>query len=97
MVQQLNQNPLLVAQATEALAPLRQEGAMGETLLETMQVYLEQNQNVTQTARALHIHRQSLLYRLEKVEERLGISLHRHTDLFLLELYLRMEGRGLFF
>ena len=97
MVQQLNQNPLLVAQAKEALAPLRQEGAMGETLLETMQVYLEQNQNVTQTARALHIHRQSLLYRLEKVEERLGISLHRHTDLFLLELYLRMEGRGLFF
>ena len=43
-----------------------------------------------QTARSLHIHRQSLSYRLEKIEQLTGMSLGSHEDLFLLEVYSRI-------
>jgi purine catabolism regulator len=42
------------------------------------------------TARKLNIHRQSLLYRLEKIEALTEMSLDDHQDLFLLEVSTRM-------
>lgn len=64
--------------------------AAGINLIETLKVYIENNYNVSQTARDLHIHRQSLLYRMKKIEDLTGMSLCDHDDLFTFEIYLRL-------
>lgn len=59
-------------------------------LMGTLMEYIKCNYNASQTARNLHIHRQSLLYRFEKIEELTELSLNRHQDLFLLEVCARI-------
>ena len=59
-------------------------------LMGTLMEYIKCNYNTSQTARNLHIHRQSLLYRFEKIEELTELSLNRHQDLFLLEVCARL-------
>lgn len=56
----------------------------------TCRVYLQYNSNVSQAASALHLHRQSLLYRLKKIEMLTALSLGDADDLFLLNLCLRL-------
>lgn len=58
----------------------------GTDLIETLRIYCESNYNISESARALHLHRQSLLYRLEKIENLCHLSLKKHEDLFVLEL-----------
>jgi purine catabolism regulator len=60
----------------ETLGPLlngdtRHDG----TLIETLENYFRCNGNLSETARAMHLHRNSLLYRLERIEVLLGRSL----------------------
>lgn len=59
-------------------------------LMQTVTEYIKCNYNTSLTARNLHIHRQSLLYRLERIEELTGLSLTDHKDLYLLETYARI-------
>lgn len=58
-------------------------------LIKTLKIYLD-SRNVSEAARSLHLHRQSLLYRLNKIEELSGLSLKNADDLFLLELCIRL-------
>jgi putative transposase len=51
------------------LDPLREEGAFGEVLVDTLRVYLGHGLNVTETAKALVTHPNTLRYRLRRVEE----------------------------
>ena len=62
----------------------------GLDLLHTLAVYLKKHSNVSQTARELSLHRQSLLYRLKKIETLTGRSLNDADDLFLLQLCLQL-------
>ncbi|MBR7150621.1 MAG: helix-turn-helix domain-containing protein, partial [Oscillospiraceae bacterium] len=64
----------------------------GIDLLGTLQTYIDCNYNISLTARNLYIHRQSLLYRLGKIEELTGMSLHDHKHLFLLEIYSHIHS-----
>ncbi|GGC99570.1 transcriptional regulator [Thalassobacillus devorans] len=59
-------------------------------LIHTFIVYNKYNSNVSQTARALNLHRQSLLHRLRNIEHLTGLSLVDSDDLFLLELSVRL-------
>ncbi|CAM3983698.1 PucR family transcriptional regulator [Alkalicoccus chagannorensis] len=59
-------------------------------LMETFMTYNKYNGNVSQTARALHLHRQSLLYRLRNIESLTKLSLVDADDVFLLELSIRL-------
>ncbi len=58
-------------------------------LIGTFQTYNQYNGNVSKTARALNLHRQSLLYRLRKIESLTGLSLIDPDDLFLLDLSIK--------
>lgn len=62
----------------------------GLDLINTFKSYMENNGNVSQTARSLHLHRQSLLYRLKRIEEITQMSLENADDIFLLELCMRL-------
>nr|WP_281419503.1 helix-turn-helix domain-containing protein [Bacillus alkalicola] len=53
-------------------------------------IYNKYKGNVSQTARALNLHRQSLLHRLRNIESLTQLSLVDSDDLFLLELSVRL-------
>src|SRR5699024_7697775 len=53
-------------------------------LIHTFTAYDNQNGNVSQAARVLNLHRQSLLYRLRKIESLTHLSLDNPVDVFLL-------------
>ena len=61
----------------------------------TLKSYNQYQGNVSQTARALNLHRQSLLYRLRKIESLTGLSLIDPDDLFLLDLSLKTWEIGI--
>lgn len=64
-------------------------------LLDTLECYCKTNYNISETARLMHLHRQSLLYRMNLIESLCSLSLKNHNDLFVLEiciLILRMGG-----
>jgi DNA-binding PucR family transcriptional regulator len=59
-------------------------------LLMTLFVYLEQNQNTKKAADALHIHTNTLNYRLKRIEEILAIDLTDGKQLFNIHLALNI-------
>lgn len=65
-------------------------------LTHTLKVHIRNRYIVTHTARELNLHRQSLLYRLEKVEALTGLSLSDPDDLFLLDLSIKLWSTGKF-
>jgi purine catabolism regulator len=64
-------------------------------LIGTFSAYNQCHGNVSQTARSLNLHRQSLLYRLRKIESLTGLSLIDPDDLFLLDLSIKTWKMGL--
>nr|MBQ4453430.1 helix-turn-helix domain-containing protein [Clostridia bacterium] len=66
----------------------RRGGSM--ELMKTLETLIRTNSNVSETARQLCIHRQSLLARMQKIEDMTGLSLKDHDDLFVLEVYSRL-------
>lgn len=64
-------------------------------LIGTFITYNRNHGNVSQTARDLNLHRQSLLYRLRKIESLTGLSLIDPDDLFLLDLCIKIWKIGL--
>lgn len=81
----------IAAMARETLGGLREyDAGSGINLMGTLAKFIDCNYNVSLTARELHIHRQSLLYRLEKIETLTEMSLSSHKDLFLLEVFSRI-------
>ena len=60
----------------ETLGPLlNQDTRHDGTLIETLEGFFRCNSNLSETARTMHLHRNSLLYRLGRIEEILGKSL----------------------
>lgn len=59
-------------------------------LIEVFKVYVKNSGNISETARQLYLHRQSLLYRLKKIEELCDISLSNHEEVFFLEICTRL-------
>jgi len=65
-------------------------------LIDTFIVYDNQNGNVSQAARVLNMHRQSLLYRLRKIETLTNLSLDNPDDIFLLSISIKVWLTGMF-
>ncbi|MBD8004094.1 PucR family transcriptional regulator [Bacillus norwichensis] len=59
-------------------------------LINTFIVYNENASNVSQAARVLNLHRQSLLYRLRKIESLTNLSLTNPDDVFLLDFSIKI-------
>lgn len=59
-------------------------------LIHTLTCFINCNRNVSQTARALSLQRQSLLYRIQKIETLTKRSLSNPDDLFVLQLCLKV-------
>lgn len=64
-------------------------------LIDTFIAYQNQNGNVSQAARVLNLHRQSLLYRLKKIESLTNLSLDDPDDVFLLNISIKVWLTGM--
>ncbi len=73
------------------LAPLKGDKRTGEALVETLGAYFACNGNLSRAAEQLHLHRNSLLYRLHRIRELLGHDLE-DPDLRL-ALQLALKGQ----
>lgn len=72
------------------LAPLLNESGKKSDLLDTLNAYLNHQLNLAETSRFLFIHRNTLLYRLEKIEGLLGYALNTPQRILPLQLALKL-------
>ncbi|MDF2152918.1 sugar diacid recognition domain-containing protein [Vibrio sp. CAU 1672] len=59
------------------------------TLMRTLKAFFAQNCDLHQTAQSLHIHRNTLRYRLDKINQETSLNINNIDDLF--HLYLAMQ------
>ena len=57
----------------------------------TLECYFRHSRNITDTASELHLHRNSVVYHLNKIQELLGFSFSDSRETLLLELSLRLN------
>jgi purine catabolism regulator len=94
LLMQIEHNPELTNFQEETIGPLlNHEG--GADLIHTLEAYFENKGNLSQTAESLYIHRNTLLYRMERIQEILKLDLDRSTARLAVQLALhihRMTG-----
>ena len=73
------------------LEPLAALGRIGAELEDTLRVWFEQDMRIEETAKALHVHPNTLRHRMRRFEEATGASLRRPAD--LIELWWALERR----
>ena len=61
---------------------------LDEETLTTVNMFLDNNLNVSETARKLFVHRNTLLYRLEKLEKSTGLDIRVFDDALTLKIAL---------
>ena len=87
---QLEGNPELEAFCREALGALLQYEGGGD-LLETLEAYCERLGNLSQTAEKLFIHRNSLLYRMERISQIAGLDMTNPDTRLAVHLALKVR------
>jgi purine catabolism regulator len=76
----------------ETLGPLLDHDARNDgPLIETLEGFFRCNGNLSETARTMHLHRNSLLYRLGRIEELLGRSLEDPELRLSLQIALKIR------
>ncbi|WP_121660874.1 PucR family transcriptional regulator [Metabacillus litoralis] len=63
-----------------------------QVLLHTLSVYLETHCQLSETAKRLYVHRNTVIYRLEKCEEMIGRSLKEPDETLRLRLAFRIKA-----
>jgi purine catabolism regulator len=71
------------------LGPLTADPRSGDTLIETLDAFFACNGNLSEAARRLHLHRNSLIYRLGRARELLGQDLEDPETRLALQLALK--------
>jgi len=79
--------------AARYLEPLEGLGRLGAELETTLRAWFDQEMRVEETARALHVHPNTLRHRLRRFEEATGATLRDPRD--LVELWWALEHRRL--
>jgi purine catabolism regulator len=87
---QLERHPDLLMFKNEILAPLIAYEGGGE-LIRTLEVFFEHNGVLSQAAEALFIHRNTLIYRMERIEEITGLDLNDTETRLAVQLALRIH------
>lgn len=76
----------------ETLGPLLESDSRSNSaLIETLESFFRCNGNLSETARTMHLHRNSLLYRLGRIEELLGRSLEDPELRLSLQIALKIR------
>ena len=65
-----------------------------EEMLLTIQMFFEKDLNLSDTARQLYIHRNTLVYRLDKIQRQTGLDLRKFDDAVTFKLLLLLGKSG---
>ncbi|MDO5014433.1 MAG: helix-turn-helix domain-containing protein [Clostridia bacterium] len=65
--------------------------SMDHETLETIQKFFENNLNVSETSRKLYVHRNTLVYRLEKIRKFTGLDLREFDDAIVFKVALMVQ------
>ena len=87
---QLEYHPELQTFKQEILGPLLDYEGGGE-LLRTLEAYFDNNGNLSQAAESLYIHRNTLIYRMERIAEISGLDLDNTETRLAVQLALRIH------
>lgn len=79
--------------ADDSLTALDESGASGPMLLQTLETYLDLGGDVQRTATRLSLHRSSLYYRLNRIDQLLGVDLA--DGMIRLALHIELKNRRL--
>ena len=60
-------------------------------MLRTIEVFFQKDLNLSDTARQLYIHRNTLVYRLDKVQRETGLDLRKFEDALTFRMLLDMR------
>ena len=60
----------------------------GVSLMETLEVYLRENMNMSQSAKLLYVHRSTLIDRIARIENDYGVDIRTHEGRLYVELLL---------
>ena len=66
----------------------------GDEMLYTIEMFFKKDLNLSDTARQLYIHRNTLVYRLDKVQKQIGLDLRRFEDAVTFKMLLEMRKCG---
>lgn len=75
-------------------------GHFEEEILLTFQKFIRNNLNIAETARQLHVHRNTLIYRLEQLQKHTGLDIRRFEDAMTFQIavmiinYLNAERKN---
>lgn len=88
---QLEDNPAVRAFASHVIGPLAEYDRQHRSnLVQTVDAYFAHHGNISQTAESLFIHRNTLLYRLERIQELTGHDLNQSNMRLALNLALKL-------
>lgn len=87
---QLEGSPELESFCREVLGPLMDYTGSGD-LLETLEAFCDRLGNLSQTAEKLFIHRNSLLYRMERISQLAGIDMNNPDTRLAVHLALKIR------
>ena len=87
-------NNIEMTKELEDIIHLLEEQDKDGVLRETISAYVEDNDNYSQICKKLHIHRNTLNYRLAKIEELLNKNPRRAKDLIMLYIAAIKMGSG---
>ena len=87
---QLEYHPDLLSFKEEILGPLLKYEGGGE-LIHTLEAYFEHNGNLSKTAESLYIHRNTLIYRMDRITEISGLDLAHEETRLAVQLALRIH------
>lgn len=91
MMSTLSSDEDFLQSSYDILAPIVEyDKNKNSKLMDTLRAFLS-CKNISETARKLNRHRQTLLYQLEKIEDLTGLSLKNNDELFLLEVCMRLQ------
>ena len=69
------------------------EESLDEEELKTVQRFFDNNLNISETARQMYVHRNTLVYRLERIEKAVGLDVRRFEDAMKFRLALMGKAR----
>ncbi|MGF1750305.1 sugar diacid recognition domain-containing protein [Vibrio cionasavignyae] len=88
LVSSIKRDPWRAQQLTDPLHKLTVSDTKN-VLVKTLRVFFEQNCDLAQTCEVLHIHRNTLRYRLDKIEQETTLNINRLED--KIQLYLALK------
>ena len=62
-----------------------------EEILSTVEMFFRKDLNLSDTARQLYIHRNTLVYRLDKVQRQIGLDLRKFDDAVTFKMLMEMK------